>query len=214
MNEIQVTVRGNVATEPRQVRFDDGNVLTSFRVASNARYFDRERQEWIVRGTTYLTVICRKSLAVNVAGCVRKGQPIVAAGRLRDRAWTTTEGERRTSVEIDADTLGHDLSYGTTDFVRVVRAERVRTAEEQAEDELADRVARDAQDGSAVDVSALHVLDDAPQPGGGEALEGRRTGEGSAAPLDQDEFDPELYGGFDAAGAEDGSASRRQPAVA
>jgi single-strand DNA-binding protein len=166
MNEIQVTVRGNVASEPRQISFDDGNILTNFRLASNARYFDRTRQEWVDRGTTFVSVICRRALAANVSSSVTKGNPVVVTGRLRDRLWTSNDRSGRT-LEIEADTLGHDLSYGTTAFVRIVRTESVRTAQQQAEDDLAYQVVeetREAQEapsaGEPLDVSAFAELDE------------------------------------------------------
>ena len=139
MNEIQVTLRGNVASEPRHVRFDDGNSLTSFRLASTARRFDRERQEWIDRGTTYVNVTCRKAMAVNAATSVRKGQPMVVTGKLTERYWSA-DGRSGQTLEIHAEGLGHDLSYGTAQFARIVRAERR----------------------SPTDVSSLPVLAEAP----------------------------------------------------
>ncbi len=50
-------------------------------------------------------------------------------GKLRIRDWDN--GERSgTSVEIDADAIGHDLSFGTTSF------ERTAVTEEESEAEL------------------------------------------------------------------------------
>jgi single-strand DNA-binding protein len=123
MNEIQVTLRGNVASEPRHVRFDDGNSLTSFRLASTVRRYDRERQEWVDRGTTYVNVTCRKAMAVNAASSVHKGQPMVVTGKLTERYWSAN-GRSGQTLEIHAEGLGHDLSYGTAEFARIARAER------------------------------------------------------------------------------------------
>jgi single-strand DNA-binding protein len=143
MNDIHVTLRGNVATAPKHLQFEDGNTLTSFRLASNSRYRDRERHEWVDRGTTYVTVNCRWAMAANVAASVRKGHPVVVTGTLRERFWTSGDRSGQ-SLVVEAVTIGHDLSYGTTEFVR---AERSHEAEPNA--------------GRApVDVSGLTVLDD------------------------------------------------------
>jgi single-strand DNA-binding protein len=123
MNEIQVTLRGNVASEPRHVRFDDGNSLTSFRLASTVRRYDRDRQEWVDRGTTFVNVTCRKAMAANAATSVHKGQPMVVTGKLTERFWSAN-GRSGQTLEIHAEGLGHDLSYGTAEFARIVRAER------------------------------------------------------------------------------------------
>jgi single-stranded DNA-binding protein len=125
MNEIQVTLRGNVATEPRYVRFDDGNTLTSFRLASTARRYDRERQEWVDRSTTYVNVTCRRAMATNAANSVRKGQPLLVTGKLTERHWSTN-GRSGQTLEIHAEGIGHDLTYGTSQFARMGPAEPVR----------------------------------------------------------------------------------------
>lgn len=122
MNEIQVTLRGNVASDPRYVRFDDGNILTSFRLASTVRRFDRDRQEWVDRGTTFVNVTCRRAMAANAASSVHKGQPMVVTGKLTERYWSAN-GRSGQTLEIQADGLGHDLTYGTSQFARMVRAE-------------------------------------------------------------------------------------------
>jgi single-strand DNA-binding protein len=146
MNDIHVTLRGNVATTPKHLQFEDGNTLTSFRLASNSRYRDRERHEWVDRGTTYVTVNCRWAMAANVARSVRKGHPVVVTGTLRERFWTSGERSGQ-SLVVEAVTIGHDLSYGTSDFVRIARAERIQGG--------------DPSTGRApVDVSGLTVLDD------------------------------------------------------
>jgi len=46
---------------------------------------------------------------------------VVVSGRLKIRDWDN--GERSgTNVEIEADSLGHDLMFGTTKFERVTRS--------------------------------------------------------------------------------------------
>lgn len=163
MNDIHVTLRGNVATEPRQMTFDDGNTVTSFRLASNARKFDRDRREWVNRGTTYVNVTCRRAMALNAEASIRKGQPVVVTGRLRERFWSAN-GRSGQSLEVEADTLGHDLSFGTTQFVRIVRAERVDRVSDPEGDELAYLVSNDAGDSPGdlmpTDLSDFPVLND------------------------------------------------------
>jgi single-strand DNA-binding protein len=180
MNEIYVTFRGNVASKPRHVQFDDGNTVTSFRLASTSRYFDRARSEWVDRETTYASVNCRRGMAVNAAASLHKGNPVVVTGRLRERYWEF-DGQERHTMEIEADAIGHDLTYGTATFVRVVRAERVRVEDPQG-DEMAARVLQDASRERAVDVSGLPVM---------EADEPADDVDDRDAPAGLDEFMPE-----------------------
>jgi single-strand DNA-binding protein len=170
VNEIQVSLRGNVATEPKQLHFDDGNSLTSFRLASNARWFDRDRREWIDRGTTYVSVNCRRAMGLNAIASVRKGQPVVVTGRLQEKSWSSN-GQSGRSLTIEAETLGHDLSFGTTEFTRIVRTERNGTVGTRVDDHMAYLLAKES-DGeqagqagrAATDVTGLVVLDDADGP--------------------------------------------------
>ncbi|GAA3085732.1 single-stranded DNA-binding protein [Streptosporangium carneum] len=120
MNDIHVTLTGNVAAPPRQHTFPDGSRVTSLKVASTSRYFDRENQQWCNGETTYFGVRCFRGLADNVAQSVRVGQPIVVQGRLRIREFTH-DGERRFMPEVEANSLGHDLRWGLGSFSKPQR---------------------------------------------------------------------------------------------
>ncbi|MER5421566.1 single-stranded DNA-binding protein [Streptosporangium roseum] len=120
MNDIYITLTGNVAAPPRQHTFPDGSRVTSLKVASTSRYFDRENQQWCNGETTYFGVRCFRGLADNVAQSVRTGQPIVVQGRLRIREFTH-EGQRRFMPEVEANSLGHDLRWGLGSFSKPQR---------------------------------------------------------------------------------------------
>ncbi|MER7207747.1 single-stranded DNA-binding protein [Streptosporangium sp. NPDC000239] len=120
MNDIHITLTGNVAAAPRQHTFPDGSRVTSLRVASTSRYFDRESQQWCNGETTYFGIRCFRGLADNVAQSIRAGQPVVVQGRLRIREFTH-EGERRFLPEVEASSLGHDLRWGLGSFSKPQR---------------------------------------------------------------------------------------------
>lgn len=110
MRETPVTVVGTLVTDvrPRRVGPDAALVL-NFRVASNERWFDKDSENWVNRGSLYLTVNCWRRLAENAASLV-KGDPVIVTGKLRTREWTTELGERRSVIELEAQALGPDLS--------------------------------------------------------------------------------------------------------
>lgn len=114
-----ITVAGLVATTPRHLVTQDGLPITSFRLACSQRRFDRSQNKWMDGETNWFTVTVFRQLAINVATSVNKGDRIMASGRLRVRDWDN--GERAgTSVEIEADHVGHDLIWGTSVFSRTV----------------------------------------------------------------------------------------------
>ena len=114
-----ITLTGLVATTPRHLVTSEGLPITSFRLASTQRRYDRGSQKWIDGETNWYTVTAFRQLAVNVVGSVNKGQRVVVSGKLRVRDWES--GDRAgTTVEVDADALGHDLAWGTSVFTRSV----------------------------------------------------------------------------------------------
>ncbi|MGH3490232.1 MAG: single-stranded DNA-binding protein [Actinopolymorphaceae bacterium] len=72
-------------------------------------------------GTQAVTVVCWRALAENVAASLHKGEPVVATGRLRVEPWEKDDGRTGTSVEVEAQVVGHDLSRGTSAFRRTRR---------------------------------------------------------------------------------------------
>ncbi|MGI9143008.1 MAG: single-stranded DNA-binding protein [Fluviibacter sp.] len=129
MSEI-ITVQGLVATTPRHLVTQDGLPITSFRLASSHRRFDRTLNKWVDGETNWFTITSFRQLAINVAGSISKGERITVSGKLRVRDWDN--GERAgTSVEIEADAIGHDLTWGTSIFTRTVM---VRDTEPESEE--------------------------------------------------------------------------------
>jgi single-strand DNA-binding protein len=114
-----ITVTGLVATTPRHLITQDGLPITSFRLASSARRFDRTQNRWIDGETNWYTITSFRQLAINVSESIHKGDRIVVQGKLRVRDWDNGENSG-TSVEIDADAIGHDLAWGTSTFIRTI----------------------------------------------------------------------------------------------
>jgi single-strand DNA-binding protein len=124
-----VTVSGLVATTPRHLVTQDGLPITSFRLAASHRRFDRKENKWIDGETNWFTVTAFRQLAINSAGSVSKGERVLVTGKLRVRDWDN--GERAgTSVEVEADAIGHDLTWGTATFIRTVLVREPDPAED------------------------------------------------------------------------------------
>ena len=121
------TAVGLVATTPRNIVTPEGLSVTSFRLASGSRRFDKDSGAWTDGDTNWFTVVAFRQLADNANQSLAKGDRVWVSGRLKVRDWDN--GERTgTTVEIEADCLGHDLLFGTSAF------ERVSLQDQQAED--------------------------------------------------------------------------------
>ncbi|MGW3039526.1 single-stranded DNA-binding protein [Kitasatospora sp. NPDC001159] len=115
MSETHVTVLGNVATEVSYGETANGVPMANFQLGCTERRYDRERACWVDGETQWLRVTAWRALAVNLIGSLAKGDPVLVTGRLRVREWT--EGEvKRSRAEVDARSVGHDLTRGTSAF--------------------------------------------------------------------------------------------------
>jgi single-strand DNA-binding protein len=124
-----ITLTGLVATAPRHIVTSEGLPITSFRLASTQRRFDRSKERWIDGDTNWYTITAFRQLAINSAGSVGKGDRIIVSGRLRIREWEN--GERvGTNIDVEADAIGHDLMWGTSVFSRSISSTAVTTADE------------------------------------------------------------------------------------
>lgn len=112
-----ISVTGLIATEPRSITTSEGLSICSFRVASPQRHFSKSENQWIDGETNWYTVSTFRQLAENATQSLRKGERIVVRGRLRLRQWERDD-KNGLSAEIEADAIGHDMRWGTSEFSR------------------------------------------------------------------------------------------------
>jgi single-strand DNA-binding protein len=120
-NDTIVTIVGNVVDEPKVRTTTGGHPVANLRIASTPRRFDREQGAWVDGATLFVTVTCWRAMAQNVELSLHKGQPVVVTGRFYQREYAVEES-RRTSYELEAIAIGHDLARGTAQFSRVHRS--------------------------------------------------------------------------------------------
>jgi single-strand DNA-binding protein len=118
VNEAQLSLTGYVASDPRSRETSNGVPQASMRVAWTPRWIDRTSGEWSDGNTSFVTVVCWRRLAVNVATCIRRGDPVLIKGRLSVRSYEDKDGNSRLAIEVEASSIGHDLSRGVATFQR------------------------------------------------------------------------------------------------
>jgi single-strand DNA-binding protein len=129
-----ITLTGVVASLPRSLTTSEGLAISSFRLASAQRRFDKGQQKWVEGETNWYTVSAFRQLAANLAISLSKGDRVLVSGRLRIREWQAG-GKSGTNIEVEADSIGHDLSWGTAAFSRSVGSTPVdASAQQHAED--------------------------------------------------------------------------------
>ncbi|GGO78844.1 single-stranded DNA-binding protein [Nonomuraea cavernae] len=148
MNDIYITLTGNVAAEPRQHTFEDGARVTSLRVLTAHRYFDRKTGQWTDGEKVCFAVRCWRTLGENVAQSVKVGQPVVVSGKLRIREFGP-EGDRRFMPEVEASAVGHDLRWGTGSFAKPDRGGGAALVSREMRDRLDEETQDWAMGGAA-----------------------------------------------------------------
>ncbi len=121
MNDTFVTLRGWVG----DVRFRDlqGIGIANLRVAVTPRV-KRRTGEWEDGETTWYSVTAWRTLAEHVRDSVRKGDAVIVHGRLRTETWRPGDGPETTTLQVDAATIGHDLTRGCSQFRKAARKDR------------------------------------------------------------------------------------------
>ena len=122
MNENTITVSGNVIAEPEMRQTKGGHPMLTFRVASNHRYFNSRTGQWEEGVTNYYDVVAFRQLALNTGASLHKGYAVYVQGQLRQRRFTRADGSSGMSCEIEARTVGPDLTFGIAQWMRRPKA--------------------------------------------------------------------------------------------
>jgi single-strand DNA-binding protein len=117
-NETHVTIKGRLCADPSVFTTRAGAPMTKFRVAQSGR---RQVQpgQWEDTEPSFYDVLAYRSLAANIGVSLKKGHPVTVHGRQRVVQWRRDDGQVFVNVEIEADAVGHDLTFGTTAFAKV-----------------------------------------------------------------------------------------------
>jgi single-strand DNA-binding protein len=92
---------GNVGSNPEMKFTPSGKAVTSFRVATNSRYKDKDGQPH--EETEWFTVVCWGKLAELSNQYLHKGSLVYAEGRNKTRSWEGQDGQKHYRTEIMAE---------------------------------------------------------------------------------------------------------------
>lgn len=116
--ETNLTLIGNLTSDP-ELRWTANQIpVVRITVASTARTYDRQSGEWRDGEAMFLDCTAWRNLAENIAGTLTKGMRVIVSGRLRSRSFETREGAKRTVFEVDIDEIGPSLRYATAQVQR------------------------------------------------------------------------------------------------
>lgn len=117
-NFVQIT--GNCCADP-ELRFTTGGVaVTSFTLAWTARK-KADGGGWEDGETSFFRCTAWRDMGENVAASIQKGMRVMVTGAVKVREWEDQEGNKRTSVEIDADDVAPSLKWAQAEIERTTR---------------------------------------------------------------------------------------------
>jgi single-strand DNA-binding protein len=114
----QVVIVGNLTRDPELRYTPNGAALVKFGVAVSRRVKDDVTGQWKDAETSFFNVTAWRSLAENVAESLTQGTRVVVVGRLRTNSWETPEGDKRSTVEIEAEEIGPSLKWASAKIER------------------------------------------------------------------------------------------------
>ncbi|BBX01603.1 single-stranded DNA-binding protein [Mycolicibacterium moriokaense] len=159
MFETPFHIVGNVVTDPihRQVGEQE---MVRFRVASNSRRRTAEGT-WEPGNSLFVTVTCWGRAVAGASAALVKGDPVIVVGHVYTSEYEDRDGNRRSSVEVRATSVGPDLARCDARIDRRQRAEARITslgdeaiANDEAADSTADNDDEADQSGEALPLTA------------------------------------------------------------
>jgi single-strand DNA-binding protein len=116
-----VTLVGNITDDP-ELRFTpSGQQVANFTVAVNRRFRTQEGS-WEDRLDGFFRCNCWREMAENVAESLVKGSRVIVTGRLQQRSWEDSDGNRRSAFEVQVDEVGPSLRWAKARVEKAARS--------------------------------------------------------------------------------------------
>jgi len=124
VNDNIFTMIGTLVDDPSLKFTPSGAAVCSFRLASTPRKFDRDANQWVDQkdATLFLSCSIWRQAAENMAEAMKRGDRVVAVGKLRQRSFETREGEKRTVFELECDEVAASLKFATVTVNKMARS--------------------------------------------------------------------------------------------
>ena len=113
-----ITVVGNLVADPEPRVSQAGKPWVTFRIASTPRVRDKQSGDWSDGEPLWLGCRAYGDMADNIAASLAKGQRVLVQGRLTQRSYTDSQGQQRTSLDLEVEEIGPSLRFATASVQR------------------------------------------------------------------------------------------------
>lgn len=122
MSTNTIIISGNLAADP-ELRFTaSGKAVANFTVADTPRHQDADTGEWRDGEPLFQRCAAWGPLAENIAESLTRGMSVIVTGRLTQKVYETSEGEKKGYSEIRVDDLGVSLKRATAAVTKTNRS--------------------------------------------------------------------------------------------
>lgn len=117
-NETMITMIGNLTADPDLRYTGSGQPVVNFTIASTARTYNRQSQQWEDGDTLFIRCSAWREHAENIANTLAKGMRVIAYGTLSQHSYEGRDGQQRTSLEMQVEDVGPSLRRVTAQVAR------------------------------------------------------------------------------------------------
>ena len=97
-----VSAIGRLTRDPEIRRTTSSKSVCKFDIAISSRFKDKSTGEWKDGDPTFIPIVVWGELADKLADKIKKGMPVYVEGRLQTNSWTTTDGTKKSRLEVIA----------------------------------------------------------------------------------------------------------------
>lgn len=114
-----IAISGRLTEDPTLRFIQSGAAVVDVNIAHNHR--KNVGGTWEDDGATFIRATIWREHAENVAGSLNKGDEVLVIGELKQRSWESN-GEKRSTYEIQAESITPVLKYATAKVTRVTKS--------------------------------------------------------------------------------------------
>lgn len=112
-NEQYLNIIGNMTEDPELRQTQNNTSVANFSIARTPRTYNRETRQWESGDPLFIRCTAWGVLADNIAKTLRKGDRVLAHGRLSQRKYTDSQGVTRNPIQLTVDEIGPSIRFAT-----------------------------------------------------------------------------------------------------
>jgi single-strand DNA-binding protein len=109
-NDTILTIVGFLTADPELKSTQSGLAVVNVTIAATPSKFNKDTNEWVNGETTFMRASAWRTFAEQISASLKKGDKVIAQGRLTTQKFTDKEGNERSSMHLELESLGLDLS--------------------------------------------------------------------------------------------------------